>query len=72
MRTGVRALLNSQCRQSEQRARAGNVDLFASIFAITLMSLGLIAFIVAVAGILGFIPPPPRWSGHRRRTGDRV
>ncbi|MDE2902977.1 MAG: hypothetical protein OXP73_08095 [Chloroflexota bacterium] len=48
------------------------MDLFASIFAITLMSLGLIAFIVAVAGILGFIPPPPRWSGHRRRTGDRV
>ncbi|MCY3748042.1 MAG: hypothetical protein OXG64_01995 [Chloroflexi bacterium] len=48
------------------------MDLFASIFAITLMSLGLIAFIVAVAGMLGFIPPPPRWSGHRRRTGDRV
>ena len=68
----MRALVSSLCRQFDKRASAGNVELFASIFAITLMSLGLIAFIVAVDGMLGFIPPPPRWSGHRRRTGDRV
>ena len=47
------------------------MDTAVEILGLTLMVFGLLLLTVSVAGMLGFLPPPPWWKDARRSSGDR-
>ena len=47
------------------------MDTAVEILGLTLMVFGLLLLTVSVAGMLGFVPPPPWWKDAGRSSGDR-